>query len=722
MEVEGKQVVRDSKGTPFYTGFRRLIVIANDEGHCTCVYVCPVLSIRERGLTVDSPIWTYRARAYTRKGLMPKYHGTIQERSERAIRVPYEPPLGFPPVRADLLKGEKISSASRVNYSRLISIEHNNKVLFIGNIVDSDLGTVQSAVDVSQASKQNDKRGHIRKNEQQKSDTTASAQADNPSATRTNLDASSSAEQGTTPETRGGRTSGLSAFPPRSLRQPSGTRDEKHLGHPTLPLDNSELARFSPSEDQIFPPDNGFSEKQSHGSKQQLPSTSPRYELPATARATVQPLSDALSGTSATPYKRTAQTAISTAAEESLQESPVIVDGLKENQNTENAMAQEYQLWLNRFGPPLPSEAEQSQKEGPRKSESEKVKPEHGGPELGESGKERTPQENQKAMVTNEFPVYGQDWTENLNPPPGGAIVRNFVTNPRISTQSYAQYPPSQNRSTVIVHAEDTYAANVQMEMLTRLTREQPKMIPQQPGKTESKERELEKGQPENGGLKDRESEKGESEKGDPDAGQRNTRQPDTGYSDRSRLEHLEEDSKKASEKSPDDGTIDEEVIHERHLVVESREDDLDNDTYYGSEIRLSRLAPSGHQDGNNVSEPAIKTADFGEHQAEALTIQGKDSFHVEHEVREATCRDTKAHGQSFATTIAPAPQTKTTHLKPRNPSRYTMKYPRNTTEYFRSLLQPGVPIGPVPAGHVRVSWRCVSNSSNALKAHDLTA
>lgn len=29
----------DEMGDKFYVGFRRFIVVANDEGHCTCVYV-----------------------------------------------------------------------------------------------------------------------------------------------------------------------------------------------------------------------------------------------------------------------------------------------------------------------------------------------------------------------------------------------------------------------------------------------------------------------------------------------------------------------------------------------------------------------------------------------------------------------------------------------------------------------------------------------------------
>lgn len=46
-----------------------------------------------------------------------------------------EPKLGFAPVRVDMTEdGEKLSKESRVNYSKLVTIEHNVKV-FIGSIV-----------------------------------------------------------------------------------------------------------------------------------------------------------------------------------------------------------------------------------------------------------------------------------------------------------------------------------------------------------------------------------------------------------------------------------------------------------------------------------------------------------------------------------------------------------------------------------------------------------
>ena len=43
--------------------------------------------------------------------------------------------------------GEKLASASRVNYSKLVTIEHNLKVFFIGSIYKHDFEMVSDAVD-----------------------------------------------------------------------------------------------------------------------------------------------------------------------------------------------------------------------------------------------------------------------------------------------------------------------------------------------------------------------------------------------------------------------------------------------------------------------------------------------------------------------------------------------------------------------------------------------
>ncbi len=59
-----------------------------------------------------------------------------------------EPKLGFAPVKMRFTPSdEKLARESRVNYSKLVTIEHNVKVFFIGQVLQSDLPIVSEAVD-----------------------------------------------------------------------------------------------------------------------------------------------------------------------------------------------------------------------------------------------------------------------------------------------------------------------------------------------------------------------------------------------------------------------------------------------------------------------------------------------------------------------------------------------------------------------------------------------
>ncbi|KAK3685666.1 hypothetical protein B0T22DRAFT_225838 [Podospora appendiculata] len=123
---------RSHLGQKFYIGFRRFIVVANDEGHCTCV-----------------PILTYERRACTKRGVKPQKHGIVCQVGSRPRAIEGEPKLGFRPVRMALdYPSEKLAPESRVNYSKLVTVEHNVKVYFIGRIVREDFEEVVSqAVD-----------------------------------------------------------------------------------------------------------------------------------------------------------------------------------------------------------------------------------------------------------------------------------------------------------------------------------------------------------------------------------------------------------------------------------------------------------------------------------------------------------------------------------------------------------------------------------------------
>ncbi|KAK0651749.1 hypothetical protein B0T16DRAFT_323889, partial [Cercophora newfieldiana] len=131
-------------GQTFYMGIRRFIVVANDEGHCTCV-----------------PILTYERRACTKKGVKPHKHGIVYTPPAEAKLLRGEPPLGFPPVRLQLdYPTEKLSMESRVNYSKLVTIEHNVKVFFIGRVYQDDFRVVDQAVDRCWSEKNRNTDGH----------------------------------------------------------------------------------------------------------------------------------------------------------------------------------------------------------------------------------------------------------------------------------------------------------------------------------------------------------------------------------------------------------------------------------------------------------------------------------------------------------------------------------------------------------------------------------
>ncbi|KAI0598153.1 hypothetical protein F4775DRAFT_601592 [Biscogniauxia sp. FL1348] len=122
---------RDGAGKLFHIGFRRFIIVTTDESHhSTCV-----------------PILTYDRRGCGKRGVKADKHGIIYSAKYKPKPLKGEPPLGFAPVALNLYaEGEKLAKESRVNYSKLVTIEHNVKVYFIGSIIRSHFDIVQDAV------------------------------------------------------------------------------------------------------------------------------------------------------------------------------------------------------------------------------------------------------------------------------------------------------------------------------------------------------------------------------------------------------------------------------------------------------------------------------------------------------------------------------------------------------------------------------------------------
>ena len=81
--------------------------------------------------------------------MKPAKHGIIHEYNTKPKLLEGEPRLGFRPIRLQIqAAGERLASESRVNYSKLVTVEHNVKVFFIGNIYPQDFDDiVPAAVD-----------------------------------------------------------------------------------------------------------------------------------------------------------------------------------------------------------------------------------------------------------------------------------------------------------------------------------------------------------------------------------------------------------------------------------------------------------------------------------------------------------------------------------------------------------------------------------------------
>jgi len=100
------------------------------------------------------PILTYERRACTKRGVRPNQHGIVYTLPGRPQLLRDEPRLGFSPVRLEKdVSTETLALESRVNYSTLVTVEHNVKVFFIGRIVAEDMDIVDAAVDQCWADK-----------------------------------------------------------------------------------------------------------------------------------------------------------------------------------------------------------------------------------------------------------------------------------------------------------------------------------------------------------------------------------------------------------------------------------------------------------------------------------------------------------------------------------------------------------------------------------------
>jgi hypothetical protein len=95
------------------------------------------------------PITTYRGQGLKKTGAKPNRHGIAYQWNKRVPRLLRgEPELGFNPLPINIFeRGERLAPESRINYSKLTTVQHNTRVFIIGEVVDESLQRLTEAVD-----------------------------------------------------------------------------------------------------------------------------------------------------------------------------------------------------------------------------------------------------------------------------------------------------------------------------------------------------------------------------------------------------------------------------------------------------------------------------------------------------------------------------------------------------------------------------------------------
>lgn len=91
---------------------------------------------------MNRPILTYGGQGTNKKGVKAEDHAIIYTGPVAPVPLPGENRISHRPVRVDMDDAqEKLSPESRVNYSKVYTVEHNVKVYFIGKIHKDSVAT-----------------------------------------------------------------------------------------------------------------------------------------------------------------------------------------------------------------------------------------------------------------------------------------------------------------------------------------------------------------------------------------------------------------------------------------------------------------------------------------------------------------------------------------------------------------------------------------------------
>lgn len=80
--------------------------------------------------------------------MQPAEHGAVYERGTTYAKIAGERGLGYRPVRVEMTaEGEVLPNEARINYAKMVTVEFNVKVFFVGHVSEDDWPIVEDAVD-----------------------------------------------------------------------------------------------------------------------------------------------------------------------------------------------------------------------------------------------------------------------------------------------------------------------------------------------------------------------------------------------------------------------------------------------------------------------------------------------------------------------------------------------------------------------------------------------
>ena len=86
-----------------------------------------------RRLTIRRPISTYGGRGTLKPGLNPESHAIIYMSNTFPRREQEETKMTKEPISIDPAQGQKLHQMSRINFEKVYTVEHNVKVMNVGN-------------------------------------------------------------------------------------------------------------------------------------------------------------------------------------------------------------------------------------------------------------------------------------------------------------------------------------------------------------------------------------------------------------------------------------------------------------------------------------------------------------------------------------------------------------------------------------------------------------